>query len=221
LIQAAREPEVEHAHATVVADQHVVGLEVTVHEPGRVRSREPAPGLDELLDDVLDAIAIFFGLPLPQRDALDELHRDEHLLAKVADLVHLHDVRVRGLGERLRLTTQPRDVGALFVDATQQLDRNLAIELGVVGGVHDPHAAGPEPLEHGEAADPHRVGRGPEHARGDRVAQVLRVDRRDPNRSMAKVVAERAFERGLVRLSLVVAAQLAHVGRIAQRISMG
>ncbi|MFO0636794.1 MAG: hypothetical protein U0168_28520 [Nannocystaceae bacterium] len=42
-VDAPRESEVEHAHATVVADQHVVGLEVAVHQPDGVGGREAWP----------------------------------------------------------------------------------------------------------------------------------------------------------------------------------
>ena len=43
----ARESEVDDARAPVLVQQHVVGLEVAVHQPGRVRGRQPAPGRDE------------------------------------------------------------------------------------------------------------------------------------------------------------------------------
>ncbi len=39
----SREPEVHHAYATVVADQHVVGLEVAMHQPDGVSGGEPGP----------------------------------------------------------------------------------------------------------------------------------------------------------------------------------
>ncbi len=37
-----------------------------------------------------------------------------------------------------------------------QLERELAIELGVIGGVHDAHAAAPEAMKH-EVAPDHRA----------------------------------------------------------------
>ena len=42
---SARQAEVGDAHAAVVADQHVLGLEVAVDEPGGVRGGEAAAGL--------------------------------------------------------------------------------------------------------------------------------------------------------------------------------
>ena len=39
--------EIDDADPSVGADQHVVGLEVAVHDPRRVRRGEAAPGLDD------------------------------------------------------------------------------------------------------------------------------------------------------------------------------
>ena len=50
----------------------------------------------------------FAALPVGERLAGDELHRDEHLVAVLADLVDRHDVRVRDLRHRLRLAQQAR-----------------------------------------------------------------------------------------------------------------
>ena len=48
----AREPEVDDARPPVVGDDHVLGLEIAMDEPRRVRRREPAPGLEEHLEDL-------------------------------------------------------------------------------------------------------------------------------------------------------------------------
>ena len=70
--------------AAVVADQHVVGLEVAVHEAGVVRRRQPRAGRDEAVEHLA-----------PRRGArghsracpLDQLHGDEDLIADGADVV--------------------------------------------------------------------------------------------------------------------------------------
>ena len=60
----------------------------------------------------------------------------------------------------------PRPGGAADGD---QLDRDLAIEPGIVGREHDAHPPGTERTEHREPADRHGAGRGAEqplvHAR--------------------------------------------------------
>ena len=104
---AAREAEVHDAHRAVAADQHVLGLEVAVDEPGGVRGREPRAGGDEDVEDLAQG-ARPLGQPLGERPALDELHRDEDLAAERADVVHDDDVRVREPRHRLRLAQQAR-----------------------------------------------------------------------------------------------------------------
>ena len=73
-----------------------------------------------------------------------------------ADVEDADDVRVRQLGDRLRLAHQarlaPRLIALALVRA-QELERDLAIELRIVGGVDDAHRAGAEPLEHQVAAE--------------------------------------------------------------------
>jgi len=77
-----------------------------------------------------------------------------------ARLVDVDDVGMRELRDRLRLAQQSRlgsrrglTRGAI---AAEDLERELAIELRVVGGVHDTDTAGTELLEDRVAADPYR-----------------------------------------------------------------
>ena len=51
-LEQACEPEVGHAHDAVVAEQHVLGLEVAVYEPGGVDRRQPARRGQHHLDDL-------------------------------------------------------------------------------------------------------------------------------------------------------------------------
>ena len=63
---------------------------------------------------------------------------------------------MRELRQRLRLAQQPLRAASLPLGARsrpQQLERDLAVELGIVRGVHDAHAAGAE-LPHHVAAGP-------------------------------------------------------------------
>ncbi|MFT3764449.1 MAG: hypothetical protein QM820_02865 [Minicystis sp.] len=164
----AHEAEIEHAHAPVVPDHGVVGLEIAVHEALLVGREEAPPGLRIDLDHL--AVRAWARGP-PRAEGLpgDELHRDEDLTVGDADLVDRDHVGVRELGERLRL---PEEAGVRLragARRSQELERDLAIELLVVGGIHGPHPAGAEPVEEREAPDPHGRERLAEEARADLV----------------------------------------------------
>ncbi|MFO0631836.1 MAG: hypothetical protein U0168_03200 [Nannocystaceae bacterium] len=160
-LDQGREAEVGHAHllgAIVVQrrDHDVVGLEVAVQQPGPVRRREPAPGRAQHLQHRHTAAAVRRE-PRAQGAAVDEFHRQPHLLADHAGVVDRHDVGVveprqrPGLAREstARLTTTG-DVRA------QQLDRDLAIELGIVGQHDLTHAAATQPLQQAIAPQLHR-----------------------------------------------------------------
>jgi hypothetical protein len=155
--------------STIGGDEHVVGLEVAVDDSGRMRGGEAPAGGDVHRDHVAPrAIA---ELPAAQRPALHVFHREVDLALVLADLVHVHDVRVREPGQRLGLALESRRAfGARGVARAQQLDRELAIELVVASGVDDAHAARAEPTEHRVAPDVLGIGRGLERIlarRGD------------------------------------------------------
>ena len=146
------QPEVGDAHAAVLREQHVVGLEVAVNEAERVRGHEPATGLHERVDDRVDRPRRELE-PAAQRAALRELHRDVDLIAERADLVDLDHVAVIDLRHRLRLAEQPRPRLTRAGAGAQQLDRDLAIEVRIVRGVDDAHAARAQLAEDDEPAD--------------------------------------------------------------------
>jgi hypothetical protein len=70
----AREAEVDDARAAVLVEQHVVGLEVPVHEPLGVGGREAAPRRDEDGDDLAPR-ALGRLEPGPHRATAQELGR--------------------------------------------------------------------------------------------------------------------------------------------------
>jgi len=154
LVHEARQAEVRHAHGAIVRDEHVVGLEVAVHDALRVGGGEPAAGVQEPPEH-LAPVAGPRGEPLPERHAVDELHGDEHLAAERARVVYGDDVGVAQAGERLGLAQEARLRGRAEVLA-HQLDGDLAVELPIVGGVDDGRAAAPYGLEqHVAVADRH------------------------------------------------------------------
>ena len=95
--------------------------------------------------------------PVADGVTVDELHRDEHRLVERADVVDHDDVGVRELGDRLRLAQQARaSLRRALAGAgarAQQLDRDLAIQLGIVRGVDVAHPAAPDQPQHHVAPD--------------------------------------------------------------------
>ncbi|HEY8379440.1 MAG TPA: hypothetical protein VIK91_23270 [Nannocystis sp.] len=186
----AGEAEIEHADAAVVADHGVARLEVAVDEAGLVRRREAAAGLNEGVED-LGPGALLAAAPGLQGLAADELHGDEDLVVVDPDLVDDGDVGVRDLRHRLRLVVEAQAAvavgGAL---PAEDLERDLAIELGVVGGVDDAHLAGAEVRQDGEATDlvpgleRDRIGRGRREHTRTRRGRRRRQARSQPRRSI-------------------------------------
>ncbi len=141
VVVLAREPEIGDHHATVVGDQHVVGLEVAMHQPGCMSGREPGAGLLHRRHHLAPAGRALE--PRAQRASLDELHREEHALAEHADVVDPDHVGVRELRHHLCLAEQPL-LGATGMD---ELDRDVAAELRILGAIDLAHRAGADQLE--------------------------------------------------------------------------
>ena len=142
LVHAAGEPEVGDLNATVVANQHVLRLEVAMHDADLVRGDQAAASRYEQLDDLAPAELVRVQ-PLAQRLTAHILHREEDVTFHAADVVDHDDVGVRQPRHCLCLTQQPR--AALERVGTpawaDQLDRDRAIELGIVREVDHAHAA--------------------------------------------------------------------------------
>ena len=121
-----RQAEAGDAGSVVEADQDVVGLDVAVHDPRRMCSREAAAGFEQAIDD-LAGLARCALEPRAQAAAVDQLHRDEGVAAMRADVEHGHDVRVREPRERARLAHQvlaPIATDAAVAVCAQQLQRD-------------------------------------------------------------------------------------------------
>jgi hypothetical protein len=126
----AYEPEVGEHDLAVGVDQHVVGLEVAVHEARGVDGREPASGLHVEVDDLLPGLA---ALGVAQGRAADPMHDDVKVALGLAGVVDRDDVRVGELGEHAGLAEQPDALGLEVVGVVlaQDLDRDLLVEVGV------------------------------------------------------------------------------------------
>jgi len=145
---AAGNAEIGDAHDAVPIDEHVRRLEVAMHDARAVRRRETATRLEVDIDDLLPGAR----LALPDREVrpFDELHHDRRARAESDHLVDLHDVRVREARHRLGLADR---AGVVAVAGRDDLDRDLAIELRIVRGDDDAHAAGTDEAHQPVAAD--------------------------------------------------------------------
>jgi hypothetical protein len=179
----ASQAEVDHAHAAVVAHDRVVGLEVAMHDTAAVGGGQPFGGLRVGVDDRIDR-AGRVAHPSPQAAARHELHGDVDLAAVDPAVEHLHHVRMGQPRQRLRLATQALLGIGIAAVRGEELERNGALEAGILGTVHHAHAALAEHLERSEAADasghggqrstpPSRVdGRGRVHYAGAQLARA-------------------------------------------------
>ena len=104
-LRGARQPEVEHAHAPVGAEDQVGRLEVAVHEADLVRRGQAAPGVAEDVQHLAPRrpLALIQASPV---SPCDQLHRQEHAAVDAADVVDGDDVGMRQLRQRLRLAQQ-------------------------------------------------------------------------------------------------------------------
>ena len=173
------EPEVQDLYEAVVAPHRVGGLEVAMDELRLVCGHQPLPRLNERAKDFLPG-----GLRLQPRIeplAAHVLHGDEHLTVMVTDLVNRDHVGMRQPSQRHRFAFEPLAVfwrGQIVL--AQHLERDLAIELLVVGPVHRPHAALADLVHDDKAADAsdHRLAAEEPFPSGSRdVLQHLSVDR--------------------------------------------
>jgi hypothetical protein len=101
------EAEVEDLDVAVLRDHDVVGLEVAVLDPCRVRLGERVGHLHGDLER-LARRELPAGQQVAQRAALDQLHRDPGDTRVLADVEHRDDVRVVERGGRARLLLEAR-----------------------------------------------------------------------------------------------------------------
>ena len=145
----ARDAEVGDLAAAILADEHVVRLDVAMDDA--VAVREPDGGQDlacvvhgdrhgqrALADDQL-----LEGRPL------QVLHGDVRGALGLATVVDRHDVRVGEACGVLGLAAEALDeAGVGRVAVVEDLDRNAATQVLILGQVHRGHAAGAEAAQH-------------------------------------------------------------------------
>ena len=129
---------------SVVVDDHVVRLEVAVDDAAAVGEPRRLEDLDRDVDRADRVERRLLADQLLERAAREVLHRDVVGAVVGAAVVDADDVRVLQAGGGLRLAAEALDeAGVLGEPAVQQLQRDLAPELLVLGQEHVGHAAAP------------------------------------------------------------------------------
>ena len=159
------EPEVREAHLALPVQHHVGGLQVAVQQALRVRGRQPLGDLAADVGRLVEGEAADAPQQRRQVLAVHELHREEVLSFRLADVPHAADRGVRHLPRRAHLRVEPLEpVRVAFEGARQELEGDRLLELQVVRAIDLAHSA---PAE--QPHDP--VAPGEDRARNEAIAR--------------------------------------------------
>jgi hypothetical protein len=166
-----REAEVQDARAAVLADDHILRLEVPVDDPLAMSGQQAASRLREHADDLRPPMRRL-AQPAIEAEPPHEFQRDVNIAAVRVDVVDRHDVRVLQSCQRLRLTDEPR-ARPVARSRAQELERDHAVQTGIVRTHDDPHRTLARRAEHHVPPDPvggkgaSKGGGGCHHCTGD------------------------------------------------------
>ena len=150
-----REPEVEDFHEAVATHHDVLGFEIPVHNPGRVRPRKPVGHLRRNRQQALHGQRALVQ-EVPKRFPLDQLHRDVGAGFRLADVVDDDDVRmVQRRGRTCLLFESPQAVGVGGDRIGQHLDRDLSAQPRVPRPIDFSHPTRAERAEDLVGAESH------------------------------------------------------------------
>jgi hypothetical protein len=144
----ARDAEIGELGVAAGVDHHVGRLDVAVDDPGLVREVERVEQLGHQADDGAEVEALACLEAVLELLALDVLHHDVREIAFGGEVVHLHDIGMVEPCHGAHFALEAHGIGARggFVERAREdgLDRDPAVELGVVAVVHQAHRPLPE-----------------------------------------------------------------------------
>ncbi len=147
LVDQLGDAEIEDLHqirAVLGApDDDVVRFEIAVNDADRVRRRQAVADLRDHAERAAERDAARGPHEPPQAVPGEQLHDDEDRPVLQLDVVDdIDDVAVADEVDRARLLEEARDrVATLRVVLAEELERDVASELGVLGAVDASHAA--------------------------------------------------------------------------------
>ncbi len=216
-----RQTEVRDLDAALLVHEHVLGLDVAVHDALGVRELERVA---DLAHDRQRArhVELFAAQELAQVDALDVLHQQPAAALRAAGVVDADDVGVREARERVGLALEARGEAGFVAGARDEdLERDPAAEGALARLVDGTHAALAEQLgdlelgkERRDLGDLGRQRRRSFRApvaveRGIRLRQALREQAARTERALRGGRRER---RGAARAVRGAGGKLAHAG---------
>ena len=152
-VAGVRDAEIGDLDAPVVADEHVVRLDVAVHHAVLVRVAQAGEHLHRDRDRALRRQRPLGLDDLLERAALQVLHRDVGPAVGLAAVVDGDDVGVVEARRGLRLAPEALDeLAVLGIALRHDLERDLAAEARVLRQVDGRHAADTQAPEHAVAA---------------------------------------------------------------------
>ncbi len=138
-----RDAEIDHARAPSSVGQRgqeeVRRLQIAVHDPARVRLRDPVRGLEQVADGLVGRERPAGAELVGERHAVDVLEHDgEPRVGELEDVEHAHDVIAPQPRGGAGLPEQPRVTG--LAPGREHLDRDALSEQRVARGHDDAHA---------------------------------------------------------------------------------
>ena len=139
--------EIHEPHPAARVDQHVLGLDVAVDDPGLVGVLERLGDLWHEVEDVALGDRTVFQ-ELPQARPLHIFHHQAVELLRLVDVEHRHDERVPQLRERARLAEEPLLEGVIGLEVgPDDLDGDKPVQERLPTLVDHPHAAMTQQLQ--------------------------------------------------------------------------
>ena len=141
------QPEIENLRVAAAGDEQIRRLDVAVDDPGSVRRLERVGDLDRERQQLID-LERAPADPMLQRRPVEELHDEERAAVLLADIVNGADVGVIQRRRGACLAAESRQgLGIVGEVWRQELQRDEALQPGILGFVDDAHSAAAQLLE--------------------------------------------------------------------------